>query len=143
VNSATLQQNWGLILAASLLVLVGVSVIVTLFGRSAGVRLRRQARELRRRRAALKSARTGVQRCERRLSALQQRADRVAPRRLREAEESLEDARALAAIAHDQALIAANLLRRLIFEEFPPARHDSLRSRYLPGDGPDGRPSSF
>ena len=138
-----MQQNWGLIVAASLLVLVGVSVIVTLFGRSAGARLRRQARELGRRRAALESARSGVKRRERKLAALQQRADCVAPRRLREAEESLEDARALAAIAHDQTLIAANLVRRLIFEEFPPTRHDRLRSRYLPGDDADGRPFSF
>jgi len=84
-----------------------------------------------------------MQRCERKLASLQRHRDRVAPKRLRDAEESLEDARALAAIAHDRVLVAANLVRQLIFEEYPPAKHERLRNRYLPGDGPDGRPFSF
>jgi len=40
-------------------------------------------------------------------------------------------------------LVTANKLRKTIFEEFPPARHEALRQRYLPGDAADGRPFSF
>jgi hypothetical protein len=61
---------------------------------------------------------------------------------LQEASEAVEDARALAKIAHDQLLVAENLLRNVIIEEFPPRRHESMRRRYLRSDEERGRPFS-
>ena len=54
--------------------------------------------------------------------------------------EAVEDARALAKIAHDQLLVAENMLRKVIVEEFPPRRHEPLRRRYLRSDEERSRP---
>ena len=51
--------------------------------------------------------------------------------------------RSLAKIADDKAQVQANHVRRVIFEEFPPSRHEKLRARYLPQDVADKRPFSF
>ena len=59
------------------------------------------------------------------------RADSVKPRHLQEVEEALEDALALAKIAHDQVMIAETRVRELILEEFPPQQHTALRAEYL------------
>jgi hypothetical protein len=40
-------------------------------------------------------------------------------------------------------LIAENHVRKIIVEEFPPNRHERMRSRYLPGEREDGRPFTF
>jgi hypothetical protein len=57
--------------------------------------------------------------------------------------EAVQDAEALLKIADDQVLIAENHVRKIIVEEFPPQRHDRMRSKYLPGDRRDARPFSF
>jgi hypothetical protein len=74
------------------------------------------------------------------LASLESRSDSVRPSRLQEASEAVEDARALAKIAHDQLLVAENLLRKVIVEEFPPRRHESMRRRYLRSDEERGKP---
>ena len=60
-----------------------------------------------------------------------------------EAKEALQDALALEKIADDKAQVTANQVRRVIFEEFPPTRHEKLRRKYLPEDVRDNRPFSF
>lgn len=67
----------------------------------------------------------------------------MAPRRLAEAQGTLEDARALAHIARDRVQIAENHVRLVICEEFAPARQQRLREKYLPEAPPDRRPFSF
>jgi hypothetical protein len=81
-----------------------------------------------------------LQRSSRALAKLQGRATSVRPRQLQVASESVEDARSLAKIAHDQLLIAENLMRKVIVEEFPPRRHEALRRRYLRSDEERGKP---
>ena len=76
------------------------------------------------------------------LVSMEARADSVRPSRLQDAREAVEDARALAKIAHDQLLIAENLLRKVIIEEFPPRRHESMRRRYLRSDEERAKPFS-
>ena len=71
------------------------------------------------------------------------KADKVKPRVLQEARNALDDARALQRIMNDRAQVTRNLVRRAIFEEFPPSRHEKLRARYLPEDVESGRPFSF
>ena len=65
------------------------------------------------------------------------------PIRLQEATEAVQDAETLLKIADDQVLIAGNHVRKLIVEEFPPKRHDRMRSKYLPGEQKDDKPFSF
>ena len=71
------------------------------------------------------------------------RAGSIRPSSLQEAREKLEDAGALLKIARDRLMVAENQVRRVIFEEFPPARQESLRARYLPQDVVDKRPFTF
>ena len=65
------------------------------------------------------------------------------PRIIEEAKGRLADKELLAKRADDRAQVTANQLRKVIYEEFPPTRHETLRARYLPGDVADGRPFSF
>jgi hypothetical protein len=138
-----LQQHWALIVAG----VVGTLVLLFAGWRAwldsprgrlfvARRRLRDKGLEARRQHKQLVRLSTH-------LESLQSKADSVKPRRLQEATEAAQDARALLKIAKDQVLIAENHVRKIIVEEFPPQRHERLRSRYLPGERADGKPFTF
>jgi uncharacterized protein YlxW (UPF0749 family) len=138
-----LRQNWALVAAAALLLVVGVIIIAVLYRRSATGQLSRTAKCAREARNKLSTAQKAVAAAEKRVSRLQKKAASVKPRVLQEAKEALQDAKALQKIAGDQILVANNHLRRVIFEEYPPARHEALQRKYLPDDKPDTKPFSF
>lgn len=143
LTAEILRRHWGLAVALGLLVLVAVSVGTAIYRRSSRGQLRATVRDLRAARRLGARARNAVSTAERRLKRLHSRADSVKPRVISEAREALEDARALEKIAGDRVLIAANHVRRVIVEEYPPSRHDALRRKYLPDDKPDGKPFTF
>lgn len=138
-----LRENWGLAVAAVLFVLVAVVFARTMYRQSARGLLGIAARKLRRVEQHRARVTRAGERAEQRVAQLKSRQDAIKPRILAEASGALADAKALAKIADDQRLVAAQQLRRVIYEEFPPSRHDALRKKYLPGDGPDDRPFSF
>ena len=138
-----MRQNWALVAAAALLLVIGVIIIAVLYRRSATGQLSRTAKCVREARNKLSTAQKAVAAAEKRVSRLQKKAASVKPRVLQEAKEALQDAKALQKIAGDQVLVANNHLRRVIFEEYPPVRHDELRQKYLPDDKPDTNPFSF
>ena len=138
-----LQQNWALVVAAVLSVVVTAVIIQRLFEQSSTGQLRARVREHRAAVAACTDAEKHSNRCRRRLEALMGKADRVKPVDLEAAKGALSDAEALLRIAGDKELVEANLLRKVIFEQFPPQRHEALRAQYLPDDVADGRPFSF
>ena len=76
-------------------------------------------------------------------NSLRAKRESAKPRHVQETTEALEDAQALLKIAEDQVLIAANHVRKLILEEFPPTRQEQLRSKYLPDSAPDSKPFTF
>lgn len=80
---------------------------------------------------------------EKKLRGLLKRAERVIPRVLQEAKERVEDAQALQKILRDKVMVTENHVRRVIYDEFPPAAHERLRRKYLPQDIEDKRPFSF
>jgi putative cell wall-binding protein len=88
---------------------------------------------------ALKS----VEKAERIVRRLHDNADRAKPRHLQEAKDALQDARALAKIAHDKIMVAENHVRRVILEEFPPIKHETMREKYLPNAARDQKPFTF
>lgn len=139
----TLRQNWALFVALALLLVVGLVVSMTVYRRSGRAQLMRTLKDLRAAQRRQASTQKSVAQAERRLAKLEARAAEVKPRTLEEARGSLADARALNKIADDQVLIAANHVRRIILEEYPPASHEALRARYLPTEAPDRRPFSF
>ena len=143
MNADTLQQNWALWAATVPLVVVAVAVVRSGWRRTAQGRLRAVLAKHRSVLAEAAKARRRQVRAGKRVRRLERRADKVKPRVLEEAKATLSDCEALVRIADDKAQVTANQLRKVIFEEFPPSRHEALRERYLPADVADGRPFSF
>ncbi len=137
------QDHWALVLAALVSGLAVLALLRAVYRRSARGQLRARLRDHRRTTRAHRRALATAMRAEARAARLKERASRTKPRRIEEAEAALADARALLKIADDRQQITANLVRRVIFEEFPPSKHARLRKRHLPGDGGDDRPFSF
>jgi hypothetical protein len=138
-----LQQHWALIGAG----IVGTAVLLFAVWRawldSPRGRLLVARRRLRDKDLEARRQHKQLERLSAHLESLQSKADAVKPRRLQEAMEAAQDARALLKIAKDQVLIAENHVRKIIVEEFPPQRHERLRSRCLPGERADGKPFTF
>lgn len=139
MNGDLFQRHWGPLVASLLLAVVAVIVLAALWRQSRWGQLGRTVRELRRCRHARDRARRHLRRAERRHARLDARRDRTPPRQLHAAQEQLQDARALLRIADDRMLVAANHVRLVIVEAFPPSRQDALRRRYLPDDATAAR----
>ena len=143
MTSELLQQNWALLVAGVISVFVTAVVLQRLFQQSSIGQLHARARSHRLAQKARSSAGRRVEKGRQKLKLLTSRADDVRPVDLESARGALKDAEALLKIADDKLLVEANQLRKVIFEQFPPRRHEALRAQYLPDDVADGRPFSF
>lgn len=143
MNLQFVQQYWAVLAAGGLILALAPWLLFRAWGQTARGRLRARVRDLRRCEARHERLRRAADRMESKVRRLQARADAVPPRRLSEGGEALDDARALMKIAHDQVLVAQNLVRQVIVEEFPPKRHDALRARFLRDRQPDRKPFEF
>lgn len=137
------RQNWPIAIAAVLFAIVGISVIAALYRRSSSRKLRKTAKGARTALKTFTKAQKAVAAAEKRVTRLQGKLNSVKPRVLDKSKEALKDAKALEKIASDQVLVADNHLRLVIHQDFPPARHEALRRKYLPNDKPDAKPFSF
>ena len=138
-----LHEHWALVGAAALLAIVVTAVIRQWHLRTAGGQLREVLKAHRKVRAEYRRAARNATRAQKQVEKLEKRAEHVKPRRLEESRQALADAEALTKILEDKLQVTANHVRRVIHEEFPPRRQPALRARFLPEDGPDGRPFSF
>lgn len=141
--TAQWANYWALIAGGIIAAGVALFVLMRLYQASVPGRLRANVRRLKTRYGELVKAHRRADRAESRLERLEQRGDKVPPRRLRQAEEAVEDARALLKIATDQVQIAENHVRMVIVEEYAPDRQEALRARYLRRPEPDGKPFTF
>jgi hypothetical protein len=137
------QQHWALVIASVLALAVLLFVIFRLYQDSARGQLQARVRDLRKCEQKAREAARAVDKAETRLTRLRARADSAKPRHLDEAAGLLSDKKALRKIAADQVLIAQNHVRKVIVEEFPPKRHEKMRSRYLPQLNDDQKPFNF
>jgi hypothetical protein len=126
-----LAHYWALLIASIIGTAVLLFVLFRVYRDSAFGRLGKLARNLRVGERAARSANREVAKAAAKLERMRKRADSVKPRHAEEATGRLQDARALGKIAGDQVLVARNLLRKHILEEYPPRRHAVLRARYL------------
>ncbi|MGH8223236.1 MAG: hypothetical protein ACREQZ_09720 [Woeseiaceae bacterium] len=143
MTSDFVMRHWSVLAASALILAVAFRFLFQHVGRSPSGQLRQRAATLAAERRNSERAHAATQKAEARLDRLMQRAGQVRPSQLQEAKDALTDARALQKIADDKVLIAENHLRRVIHEEFPPARQARLRQRFLPDQAPDRRPFSF
>ena len=131
MNLDLAQQHWAL-LAGSV---IGVAVVLMLLHRawqdSARGRLRIAVGRLQEKRREVARLERALAKAESSLARLESKADAVAPRTIEEARGAVSVAMALLKIQSDQVLVAQTKVRTIIFEEFPPRRHDTLRQRYL------------
>jgi hypothetical protein len=126
-----LIRHWALVIASVLGVGILLFVLWRLYALSPRGRLQGHVRLLRTRKKEAGKALSRLEKASGKLAKLQNRAEATRPRFISEAEEALQDARMLKEIADDQVLRAQKVLRDVILEEFPPNRHDALRSQYL------------
>lgn len=138
-----MADNWALWAAAIPAGVGALSIIYLRYRRSPRGQLRSAIRQHRKAIAALDDTKRAIDKARIRQQKLQANADKTRPRLLQEASDALVDAEALNKIATDKILIAANQVRRVIFEEFPPNRHTRLRRKFLPQDIDDDRPFSM
>jgi hypothetical protein len=126
-----LTKNWALVAASVLGTGILLFVLVRAFQDSSRGRLNAAVSMLKKREKEARAARRAVDKATARLDRLRAKAASVKPRLAQEASESLEDARALLKIGDDQVLVARNHVRKVIVEDYPPKRHEKMRSKYL------------
>lgn len=143
MNGDEFQQNWALWLAILPLIVVVLSVTANVWRRTARGQLARRIRDYRKSVRLAAEARKNHAKARHRVEQLEQRAAKTRPSVLEKAHIILNDSKALARIADERAQVAANHLRKVIYEEFPPDRQEFLRIKYLPEDFADRRPFSF
>jgi hypothetical protein len=143
MNLQSLTENWAL-WAALLPATMAVAVVAWfVYRRSARGQLRAALKAHNAAERDLNKASRTVRGMQGRLQRLMKKVGKVKPRLLQEARDELEDAQALERIMNDKVQVTRNLVRRAIFEEFPPAKHERLRARHLPEDVESGRPFTF
>lgn len=126
-----ITKNWALVAASVLAFAIFLFVLLRLYEQSAQGRLGTEAGELRKLQRELATAEQKLVVAEQRLETFREQADSVKPRALSEAEEAVEDARAMQKIVSDQILRAKKRVGDVILEEFAPNRQDGLRTKYL------------
>ncbi len=137
------RENWALVAASVVVTALVLPALVVALGRSAGAQLRRGMQALEQKRRDARAARRSADRARRRCARLESKAASVRPIRLEEARNALSDSEALLKIAHDQVLVAENQVRRVIVEQFPPAKQQKLRARYKVSATPSDKPFTF
>lgn len=142
MSSEILTHYWALLIAGTLGTALVLFVGWRLRVESPQGQLAAARRQLQQRQRELARAEQVLRKSSRVLARLREHSASIRPSRLQTAEEAVEDARALAKIAHDQVLVAENQMLRVIVEEFPPRRHEALRRRYVRSDSERGRPYS-
>jgi hypothetical protein len=143
MNPENLAENWALWAAMLPAAMAVAAVAWIVYRKSARGQLRTALKAHRSAERELDKASRSVQGLQNRLQRLMKKAGKVKPRLLQEARDELDDAQALERVMNDKVQVTRNLVRRAIFEEFPPARHDQLRAKYLPEDVESGRPFTF
>ena len=136
-------DNWALVAASVLVTALVVQAIFVVASRSPAARLRRAWSKLQERRQAAKAAARKAGRASRACARLQAKARSVRPVKLEQAQTALSDCEALLKIANDQVLVAENHVRRIIVEQFPPAKQARLRARYQVSESPGDKPFTF
>ena len=126
-----ITKNWALVAASVLAFAIFLFVLLRLYEQSAQGRLGTEAGELRKLQRELARAERQLLDSEQRLETLREQSATVKPRTLSEAEEAVQDARAMQKIISDQILRSKKRVGDVILEEFAPNRQDGLRTKYL------------
>ncbi len=121
-----------LLIWLGIFLLVSVAVVLPNTLPTSWGRLHRQRRELRHRLYGLRQAEKAAEKAKHTHAKLKSRAQQVKPKQLREAEENAADLKTLLGHAKEDVMVAENHVRRILLDEYPPAKHQRLLKKYLP-----------
>ena len=126
-----LQQYWALLIASVLGLGIVLFVLFRASQDSRRGRLGSALAYMRDRERAAQAAAKAVARATTKIERLRVKSDSVAPKQADAARDALQEAQELEKLIDDQLQIARNNVRMLIVEEYPPKRHEAMRSKYL------------
>ena len=126
-----LQHNWALLIASVLGLGIVLFVLFRASQDSRRGRLGSALTYMRDRERAAQAAAKAVEKATTKIERLRARAESVPPKQADAVRDALKEAQELQKLIDDQLLIARNNVRLLITEEFPPKRHEAMRSKYL------------
>lgn len=143
MNIESLQSDWAIWLALASLVVAIVLIIPIVLKRTSRSKLNRVLSDLKETQKELRKTGRVSDKAEKKLQKMLANIERVKPRELQEAKDAVDDSKALTRILSDKLMVAQNHVRRVIHDEFPPAKHDQMRAKYLPQDVKEDRPFQF
>jgi peptidoglycan hydrolase CwlO-like protein len=143
MNIESLQSDWAIWLALASLVIAIVLIIPILLKQTARSKLNKVLSDLKETQKELHKTARVSNKTEKKLQKMLANIELVKPRELQEAKDSVDDSKALTKILSDKMMVAQNHVRRVIHDEFPPAKHDRMRAKYLPQDVKEDRPFQF
>jgi peptidoglycan hydrolase CwlO-like protein len=143
MNIESLQSDWAIWLALASLVIAIVLTIPILLKQTARSKLNKVLSDLNETQKELRKTARVSNKTEKKLQKMLTNIELVKPRELQEAKDSVDDSKALTKILSDKMMVAQNHVRRVIHDEFPPAKHDRMRAKYLPQDVKEDRPFQF
>ena len=143
MDDTWIREHWALVGAAAAAGVAALIILVSLLRQSRWGRMRTLVRQHGRERRALATAEKQFVKARQNLERLEQKIERIAPRKLDEARGALTDARRLVEIRFGALQVAENRLRTVITEEYPPKHHDALRRRYGVAEHAENRPFTF
>jgi hypothetical protein len=127
----TLQQNWALVIASVLGLCIVLFVLFRATQDSRRGRLGTALTYMRDREREARKAAKALKEATRKIERLKAKSESVPPKQADAARDALLEAKELQKLIDDQLLIARNNVRLLITEEYPPKRHEAMRSKYL------------
>ena len=143
MNIESLQSDWAVWLALASLVIAIALIIPILLKRTSRNKLNKVLSDLNETQKELRKTTRLSDKAEKKPQKMLANIERVKPRELQDAKDAAEDSKALTKILSDKMMVAQNHVRRVIHDEFPPAKHDRMRAKYLPQDVKEGRPFQF
>ena len=126
-----LQQNWALLIAGVLGLGIVLFVLFRASQDSRRGRLGSALTYMRDRERAARKAVKALEEATHKIERLRARSESVPPKQADAARDALLEAQEVQKLIDDQLLIARNNVRLLITEEYPPKRHEAMRSKYL------------
>jgi hypothetical protein len=126
-----LQQNWALLIAGVLGLGIALFVLFRASQDSRRGRLGSALTYMRDRERAARKAVKALEEATHKIERLRARSESVPPKQADAARDALLEAQEVQKLIDDQLLIARNNVRLLITEEYPPKRHEAMRSKYL------------
>ena len=120
-----------LMVGIAILLAVALTVLLPNLMPNSRGRLNRQRRELRHRHYQTRQAQEVLERASRKLARLSARANDVKPVQLQLAKDRVEDLTTMLGHARDKVLVAENHVRRILLDEYPPAKQQQMLDRFV------------